>query len=152
MNFLWPKKIIFEAQKNDFGAPKNRFLDWCANLGCKFTLLKADPMGSYPPGAVVARVLYCTIAYCMFLYYSLLYATVDSMSQFHRQSPTFTGRFYGYLSPWGYSSQSTILYYSLLYVSILQCTVCYCRLHVPIWGANSHFLRQILWVAIPLGL
>ena len=57
----------------------------CPNFIDKFTIFDADSMGSYPPGAVVTLVVYGTTDSYMNIYPIVLYATEDSMCQFHRQ-------------------------------------------------------------------
>ena len=55
------------------------------------------------------------------------------------------------IPPGPISNQSNILYCRLLYVSILQCIVCYCRLHGAILFTNAHFWRLKYGQLPPLG-
>lgn len=100
-------------------------------------------MGKGPSGPMVTKILYCAIAYYVFLYYCMIYTVVDSMWHFHVKIHTFKGRHIGNYPLGPNSNQSNILQYNLLYNSLLQFSVCCCRLYVAISCANLHFWRQI---------
>merc|ERR1712121_12796 len=91
-----------------------------------FTEFDADSMCSYPPGAAVTLVVYGTTASSMNIYPIVLYATEDSMWQFHRQIFTeFDADPMGSYPP---GAVVTLVVYGTtasLYEYIPHCTLCY---------------------------